>query len=479
MNKRFLLIVWRQILGLDNALPLDAANTSVDAHLEWWQPQFARLSQVTAVFADWHDNAAIANWRAEDAVKYGLPLAAGAALADYTSAAKTLPEWADHQKIALAEKNFVDSGALSVTLLFCASLPECYVVPDLSAVLHATGQLENHAEHRIRATGAMVFPVMMPGGLTNPNGGGIAQIFKVRLIHATIRHLILRGAPQQAINAWQTAQTSNATHQIAPLAAITPTDSMYRALLVRGWDIGHLGLPCNQVELAYTLLTFSYIYLRGLKTLSVCQTSAEEVAYLHAWNVAGHFLGISPQLMAHDMQSAKTLFDRIQTEGRRLQKETPVLPDPRPALGEALIKAMTTVIPLGIIKPFPNLLTRKLCGKEVSRELGLMAPQPWLSTLLFMLVFGIARVVDRLVRIVMPRFSLSRLLTRVIGYPVIMRFMMDQTRPLRLPSTLHGQIQGTISQWGNDVHAPSWVNWLEDLLTQHGEWQHRVSPDKP
>ena len=43
-----------------------------------------------------------------------------------------------------------DHGALSCILLFCASLPECYVVPDLSSVLHTTGQLEQNTEYRIR-----------------------------------------------------------------------------------------------------------------------------------------------------------------------------------------------------------------------------------------------------------------------------------------------------------------------------------------
>jgi hypothetical protein len=79
----------------------------------------------------------------------------------------------------------MEYGALSVTMLFCSSLPECYVIPDLAAVLHATGQLETHTDYRIRATGAMIFPVMMAGGLTAPDGGGIAQILKVRLIHHT------------------------------------------------------------------------------------------------------------------------------------------------------------------------------------------------------------------------------------------------------------------------------------------------------
>ena len=64
---------------------------------------------------------------------------------------------------------------LSCTLLFCASLPECYVLPDLAEVLHTTGQLEQRTDWRIRSTAAMIFPVMMRGGLTTPAGGGVAR----------------------------------------------------------------------------------------------------------------------------------------------------------------------------------------------------------------------------------------------------------------------------------------------------------------
>jgi hypothetical protein len=68
-------------------------------------------------------------------------------------------------------------------------------------VLHVAGQLEAHTEHRIRQTAAMVFPVMLRGGLTDPSGCGVAQVLKVRLIHATIRHLILHGDPEQVSGA--------------------------------------------------------------------------------------------------------------------------------------------------------------------------------------------------------------------------------------------------------------------------------------
>ena len=65
----------------------------------------------------------------------------------------------------------MDHGALSCILLFCASLPECYVVPDLSSVLHTTGQLEQNTEYRIRSTAAMIFPVMLHGGLSHRGAG--------------------------------------------------------------------------------------------------------------------------------------------------------------------------------------------------------------------------------------------------------------------------------------------------------------------
>src|SRR6185436_20975530 len=119
------------------------------------------------------------------------------------------------------------------------------------AVLHATGQLEERAEHRIRTTGAMIFPVMMSGGLTRPDGAGIAQVLKVRLIHATVRNLILRDAPVAAIARMRFHEAAAVSGVIPPLASIQPGDSMYRALYVHGWDLKQFALPNNQEELAY------------------------------------------------------------------------------------------------------------------------------------------------------------------------------------------------------------------------------------
>lgn len=119
-------------------------------------PQWKRIAEVNRLFGEWADNASLAHWHAPSTV---LGQEAAQALTDYVQQAQALPPWADPQKIQRAERLFMEHGALSCILLFCSSLPECYVLPDLADVLHTAGQLEQHTEHRIRSTAAMIFPV--------------------------------------------------------------------------------------------------------------------------------------------------------------------------------------------------------------------------------------------------------------------------------------------------------------------------------
>jgi len=422
-----------------------------------------RVDDLNGVIRGWQDNANVAGWRPDSRqVEAGL----GEPLQRYVTAAQPLPPWADPDRIARAETIFMDYGALSVTILFCASLPECYVVPDLAAVLHATGQLEDRAEYRIRSTGAMIFPVMMEGGLTRPDGSGIAQVLKVRLIHAMVRNLILRGSPDAARGATM----------IPPLAQAQPGDSMQRALHVHGWDLETLALPNNQEELAYTLLTFSYVFLRSLRRLGIPFTTQQEEDYLHAWNVAGHFLGIRRELMVDTMEEAAGLFARMQARGREDWAKRPLADDPRPRLGAALMGAMESVIPDGPFKSFPVLLTRRLIGPASSRDLGLDGQVSWLSKLLFASLMLAAYGIDSLARLAFADFSLSRLITRAIGYRLTCTLLMSQTRDLSVPDRLRPGIRSLIASWGKDSKASPLMNALEDRLTTRGGWEALERP---
>jgi hypothetical protein len=416
--------------------------------------RFKRVDELNAVIRSWQDNREVAAWRPDPrqaATRIGDPLQ------KYVTAAQALPEWADRERIARAEKLFMDYGALSVTMLFCASLPECYVIPDLAAVLHATGQLEDRAEHRIRTTGAMVFPVMMKGGLTNPESSGVAQILKVRLIHATVRNLILRGSPQAAVSA-------------RPLAAIQPCDSMSHALHVCGWDLERCTIPNNQGELAYTLLTFNYVFLRAMRTLGIRLKAQEEEDYLHAWNVAGHFLGIRRELMVDTMEEARALFARMQARGRADHAKQPNAVDSRPLLGAALIGAMESVFPPGPVKSFPALLTRRLIGRASSKDLGLDGRVSWSAKTLFAMLMGTSRAIDFTMRLVFPDFSFSRLVTRAIGYRLTCALLMSQTRDLSVPARLRPGICTLIAGWGRDSKASPRMNAFEDRFTTPGDW---------
>ena len=430
-------------------------------------PQWQRLETINALFGQWKDNATLARWQAMPGPVPGAAGTVDQSMADalnrYVQSAQLLPPWADAQKIERAEKLFMEHGALSCILLFCASLPECYVIPDLSAVLHTSGQLEQNAEYRIRSTAAMIFPVMMRGGLSD-RGAGVAQVLKVRLIHATIRNLILHGSPQTAVQQLLAGGTGQVAAQALPGRG--GRQAMFQTLYARGWDLQGNGLPCNQEELAYTLLTFDYVFLRSLRRLGLGLRPADEEAYLHAWNVVGHVLGIERALMVDTMDQGKALMAQMQARGRA----EPVTPDPRPALGRALMQTMENSLPWSIVKPFPALMTRYLCGRATAADLGLNQPVPLSSSLLFWGVLLVARAIDWMVRKLRPRFSIVRALTRILGYHFMSRVLMSQTRPLQLPTELLNQVDEVVHGWSDDPHTPDWLNRIEDRLTTHGSW---------
>lgn len=447
-----------RIVGTWDALPSDTdAQTLRTTHGEQWK----RLAQATALLNNLGPNGSLANWQAQAP---DVDPDVAQAVQDYVRAQQALPAWADIAKLQRAETLFIDHGPLSCILLFCASLPECYVLPDLATVLHRAGQLEQRTEYRIRSTAAMIFPVMMRGGLSDASGTGRSQILKVRLIHAVIRNLILHGDPQDAYGTPDAAGPKT----VPAHPALADTPGMHAAMFAAGWDVGRSGLPCDQEELAYTLLTFSYVFLRSMRRLGLGLSAADEEAYLHCWNVTASVLGVNDALMAHTMDEAQALLAMMQARARG-----PVDgPDPRPALGQALMRAMENSIPIGWLKPFAPLMTRYLCGSGTATLIGVSDRASPVARVLFELTLSLTRLIDTLARRVWPQFSLSRLFTRILGYHLITQLLMDQTRSLRLPTHLMAHADAMLDQWSEDAHAPGWVNALEDRLTTSGSWRN-------
>jgi hypothetical protein len=411
----------------------------------------ARIGLVNRLMATWPENGALATWTAPP----GTPPQLADALQTYLRQGSALPPWAERSKVERAERIFMEDGPLSCTLLFCASLPECYVMPNLADVLHIAGQLEAHTEHRIRQTAAMIFPVMMRGGLMGEHGTGLAQVLKVRLIHATIRHLILHGNP------------ASAPSQVPPSAAANASSSMHDALMRHGWDVAQRGLPCNQLELAYTLLTFHFVFLRGMRSLGMGLPPADEESYLHAWNVMGHVLGIEESLLTFNMAQSEQLLTQMQM----LARTQPAQPDVRPALGQALVQALARSIKLPILRHVPVPLTQLLIGVQASNELGLNNQAGWPARLLFKLLHALVSAIDAIGRLFSKQFSISRMITRILGYHLLTELLLSQTRPLALPDAVLDNLHDTVAQWGHDRKASAWLNRIEDRWTGVGDWR--------
>ncbi|HEX2441543.1 MAG TPA: oxygenase MpaB family protein [Methylomirabilota bacterium] len=279
----------------------------------------------------------------------GLP----AEVKGYLEASALLPGWADPARIRIGEGLFLRYGLTSFGILACASLPECYVLRDVAAVLGTTQRLDTHARRRIFETAMMVLGVMDEGGLA-PGGGGIRIVQKVRLMHAAVRRLIL------------------ATPAAAP-ATGTPA-TLGDALLAQRWP-AERGLPLSQEDLGAVLLTFSHVMLRSWRHLGITITPEEAEAYLHCWNVVGHVLGIREELMAHDVADAERLFEAIK---RKRAADTPD--------GRALTTAVLGVTesfagPSRILlQPIPRILMHGLLAPPTCTMLGVAALGVWATT---------------------------------------------------------------------------------------------------
>src|SRR5688500_14550040 len=114
-------------------------------------PGIARIGYATRLMSQWTTNASLASWAPEPGPANADVVAI---LRAYIDEASRLPEWTNLADLDRADDIFMDYGPLSCVLLFCASLPQCYVLPHLSEVLHVAGQLQAHTEHRIRQTAA-------------------------------------------------------------------------------------------------------------------------------------------------------------------------------------------------------------------------------------------------------------------------------------------------------------------------------------
>jgi len=332
-------------------------------------------------------------------------------LIKYFSPAKA-PDWIDEEKLALSGELWQKDMLAIISVLYSISLPACYLMKNGIPALYQTAKLtsKRYIYQRIYETGIMLDAVLSPNGLDvvhdidhsteqhfadamskiDPNGQwkkrgksmvrkgvgtehlsakeleqhlsisdkkkkdssryiygkGYVTAKKVRFLHATMRFMLTNPELFPAHTHIKDKKTF--------------TDAMSH--IEEPYDSARLGIPVNQEDLAYTLLTFGYCIATGLEKLGRKWNLKEKESFLHTWKVIGHTIGIQDNLMTDNWDEAEKLFHTIQKRQAGGSEQAKVLTG-------TLLNFFEDYLPshFGINKGIAARLIRKQLGDEQTK----------------------------------------------------------------------------------------------------------------
>ncbi len=329
-----------------------------------------------------------------------------AALVDYFDPMPA-PDWVDPAKIQLGAKLWQQNTLPTLIVLYSASLPACYLIKNGIPALYQTDKLRkvDYIFQRIYETGLMLADTMDPGGISvikdvnvdenelllqalqnldsegnwqqhgrlcqreNSESGipleqqdvqneidrlaekstrylwgkGYLAAKKVRFLHASMRYML------------------NSPQRCCPFGHVDNPKTLAESLSHRdqAWDTKALGVPINQEDLAYTLLTFGYLIPRGLAKWGIPISLEEKEAFLHLWKVIGYVMGVEPELMTDNWQEAKQLYEQIERRQAGYSEEGVMLTD-------TLMKFLANYLPH--VPGFSNRLSTVLMINQLGME---------------------------------------------------------------------------------------------------------------
>lgn len=207
------------------------------------------------------------------------------------------PDWIDSERLHQASRVWTENMIPMLMVLYASSLPSCYLAGRGIPALFATGKLRRseYISQRLYETALMIDDVMKSGGIScDPDlpgeandglprrylwGPGYIAAKKVRLLHESVRH-----------------------HLLNP----PPSDEGFH------WDSQEYYTPINQLDLAYTLLTFGYCLTKGAEHWGVRLSESDRDAMIHLWRVVGHLMGVQEQYLADSWKDATAVYHKLQ-----------------------------------------------------------------------------------------------------------------------------------------------------------------------
>ena len=186
------------------------------------------------------------------------------AIEDWIQTHSQIPSWVDLDLLRKGQEVYLAYLPAIGMSLYYRSLVPGFSVPRIAAVLEATGYLappssRQQVWNRLLDTGLMLMTCFASNDVNDilPGGDGWKACLRVRVLHAKVRHGLLR---RQGTRAWD-----------------TPT----------------LGIPINEEDMCATLLAFAVNPLLGAEMLMGFPVPEDDRnAYLAIWRYLGWLLGV-------------------------------------------------------------------------------------------------------------------------------------------------------------------------------------------
>ncbi|MFI8423827.1 oxygenase MpaB family protein [Streptomyces sp. NPDC085479] len=233
---------------------------------------------------------------------------------EYLETTAVAPAWVDWNEMEKARLFFADNNVHINTALSFAAMPACYVVPRVARLLSATHGL-HYPSKRMAETGQFTVYLMRPDAF-EAGGRFVPAAQKVRLLHASIRHHLIRSDR---------------------------------------WDTAADGVPICQEDMIGGQMFFSMLVLDSLHRLGIHMSTEGAEAYYYAWRVVGAILGVDQTAVPKTLDEARRYLDLYLLRHMGPSEEGVLLT-------RQLIDLYEEVVPGTFFDPVVSALIRHLVG---------------------------------------------------------------------------------------------------------------------
>ena len=193
---------------------------------------------------------------------------APASLRKFFKEAEALPEWLDYSTFAPAVRMFHRNSQVILAAFVAGVLIEGFTT-NIAKSFFITGRVRDQGVRRLGQNNRHMMEIFLLGGLYR-DGDGWKLSFRIRIVHAQLRHLLNRSEE---------------------------------------WDTETWGAPISAAHLGYAISAFSARLLKHMKTLGAQYNDEEYDSFMAVWRYSGYLMGIPETILFRDADEALRLWE--------------------------------------------------------------------------------------------------------------------------------------------------------------------------